>query len=192
MENKLSILHANTTWGSIAVRVADGAVIRCDVPFVLDEAPDSFRFLKSKITAVTDRDRNALMAADAFIRGTLSGKPAKSPRVKIPQGTELQTAVWTYLSRMKAGEYVTYGELARFIGYDRAARAVGQACGANPIPLFIPCHRVLGVGNRAGGFSCGMAWKYLLIQMDSGKSMMELKHSLRAFSRVEENSRRVA
>jgi len=192
MEKETSTLCVNTTWGCISVQVSDGAVSRCDMPFVKEAAPGGFRILKSKITTKSERDRSALMAADSFIRGILSGKPVKSPRVKIPQGTELQIAVWTYLSRMKSREYVTYGQLAQFIGYDRAARAVGQACGANPIPLFIPCHRVLGAGSSAGGFSCGLAWKHLLIEMDAGKSMLELKRSLQARARSSRDSRRAA
>jgi len=179
MTNETASLSVRTTWGSITVNVYKGEINRCDMPFVADDAPGAFRFLSSKITAESARDRTALRAANAFIRGVLNGKKVQSPRVLIPQGTELQKAVWTYLSRMKPREYVTYGQLAKAIGRARAARAVGQACGANPIPLFIPCHRVLGASGSAGGFSCGMAWKHLLIKMDTGKSISEVKQSLR-------------
>jgi O-6-methylguanine DNA methyltransferase len=64
------------------------------------------------------------------------------------------------------GQVWTYGELARHIGHPRAARAVGQACRANPLPLFIPCHRVTGANNTLGGFSCGPAWKVLLLKLE--------------------------
>ena len=70
------------------------------------------------------------------------------------QGTTFQEAVWTALRGVPAGEVVTYGELARRAGYPRAARAVGSAMRANPLPLLIPCHRVVasdGIGGYGGG-----------------------------------------
>lgn len=65
-------------------------------------------------------------------------------------GTRHQLAVWEAMQSIPAGETRTYGELARAIG--SSARAVGGACGANPIPLVVPCHRVVGAGGALGGF----------------------------------------
>ena len=65
-------------------------------------------------------------------------------------GTRHQLAVWEAMQGIPAGETRTYGELAQAIG--SSARAVGGACGANPIPLVVPCHRVVGAGGSLGGF----------------------------------------
>lgn len=65
-------------------------------------------------------------------------------------GTHHRLAAWEAMQRIPAGEVRTYGELARELG--SSARAVGGACGANPIPLIVPCHRVIASGGRIGGF----------------------------------------
>jgi methylated-DNA-[protein]-cysteine S-methyltransferase len=67
----------------------------------------------------------------------------------VPQGTPFQLRVWRALLAIPAGQPTTYGALAKQLG--TAARAVGQACGANPLPILIPCHRVLAA-NGLGGF----------------------------------------
>ena len=70
-------------------------------------------------------------------------------------GTEFQRAVWTEISKIKHGRTMTYGEIAQRIGKPKASRAVGAAVGANPIPLIVPCHRVMGTGGKITGYSGG-------------------------------------
>ena len=70
-----------------------------------------------------------------------------------PTGTGFQRRVWTEMARIPFGVTASYGALARKTG--SVARAVGGACGANPIPIVIPCHRVVGEGGALGGFSGG-------------------------------------
>jgi methylated-DNA-[protein]-cysteine S-methyltransferase len=70
-----------------------------------------------------------------------------------PQGTPFQEGLWGRLSDIPYGQVLTYGALAAAMG--SAARAVGGACGRNPIPIIIPCHRVVAAGGRLGGFSGG-------------------------------------
>lgn len=70
-----------------------------------------------------------------------------------PSGTSFQRRVWTEMARIPFGATASYGALARKTG--SVARAVGGACGANPIPIVIPCHRVVGEGGNLGGFSGG-------------------------------------
>jgi methylated-DNA-[protein]-cysteine S-methyltransferase len=65
--------------------------------------------------------------------------------------------------RIRPGEVRTYGELARAAGRPGAARAVGQVMAKNPLPLVIPCHRVVGAGGRLGGYTGGLAWKEFLL-----------------------------
>jgi methylated-DNA-[protein]-cysteine S-methyltransferase len=69
------------------------------------------------------------------------------------RGTPFQKSVWTMMSAIPFGETATYGGMAMALG--SGPRAVGMACGRNPLPIIVPCHRVLGSGGREGGFSGG-------------------------------------
>jgi len=82
------------------------------------------------------------------------------------QGTEFQRAVWRQLRAIPRGQYRTYGEIADILGKPGAARAVGGACGANPLLLIIPCHRVLAADGRLGGFSSGLDLKRKLLDLE--------------------------
>lgn len=82
------------------------------------------------------------------------------------RGTKFQIAVWEELRTVPYGTTVTYGELARRVGRPRSARAVGQAVGANPVPIVIPCHRVLPIAGGLGGFGPGPDWKQRLLDLE--------------------------
>jgi methylated-DNA-[protein]-cysteine S-methyltransferase len=82
------------------------------------------------------------------------------------RGTPFQLEVWRELMNVGFGRFVTYGELARRVGRPAAARAVGSACGANPVPVIVPCHRVLASGRRLGGFGCGLELKRRLLELE--------------------------
>jgi len=69
-------------------------------------------------------------------------------------------------ARIPYGKITTYGSLAEAVGQPRAARAVGQAVGHNPIPIVIPCHRVLASGGGLGGFGSGLEWKRFLLRLE--------------------------
>lgn len=79
-------------------------------------------------------------------------------------GTAFQRRVWRALRRVPFGATIAYGELARKAGCPGAARAVGQAVGANPIPVVIPCHRVIRSDGGLGGFSAGLGIKRRLLR----------------------------
>jgi methylated-DNA-[protein]-cysteine S-methyltransferase len=81
-----------------------------------------------------------------------------------PQGTPFQRRVWRQLRRIPYGSTISYGELARRVGNPKASRAVGQATGANPIPLIVPCHRVIAADGSLGGYSAGPDRKRWLLR----------------------------
>lgn len=83
-----------------------------------------------------------------------------------PNGTEFQRRVWEQLLQIPYGQTATYGEIAKRIGNPNAARAVGQACNANPIPIFIPCHRVVSSNSRLTGFALGLDVKSALLELE--------------------------
>jgi len=80
-----------------------------------------------------------------------------------PQGTDFQRAVWQRLQEIPYGETISYSELARRVGNPKASRAVGSANGANPIPIVIPCHRVIAADGGLGGFGGGLPMKQTLL-----------------------------
>ena len=100
----------------------------------------------------------------AALRRALRGQaPEAMPPLDLSAGTPFQRNVWEALRKIRASQTMSYGEVARSIGRPKAVRAVGQACGANPIPVLIPCHRVLAAHGGLGGFSGGLHWKTELL-----------------------------
>jgi methylated-DNA-[protein]-cysteine S-methyltransferase len=83
-----------------------------------------------------------------------------------PTGTPFQLTVWNALREIAYGETVSYGELSRRIGRPAAVRAVGAANGQNPIPIVIPCHRVIGIDGRLVGFGGGLEVKQFLLRLE--------------------------
>lgn len=83
------------------------------------------------------------------------------------EGTEFQLLVWRNLRKIPYGETLSYGQLARRIGSPDAARAVGLANGSNPIPIIIPCHRVIGSNGALTGFGGGLPLKKKLLALES-------------------------
>lgn len=82
-------------------------------------------------------------------------------------GTDFQKDVWTALRAVPYGTTVSYGDLARAIGRPKASRAVGAANHANPLPLVVPCHRVIGSGGSLTGFGGGLETKQKLLEMEN-------------------------
>jgi methylated-DNA-[protein]-cysteine S-methyltransferase len=94
----------------------------------------------------------------------LSGQPIENlPPLDLSSGTAFQKSVWDILQSIQPGQTMSYAQIASQIGRPGAARAVGQACGANPVPVLVPCHRVLAANSRIGGFSGGAGWKAKLL-----------------------------
>lgn len=84
------------------------------------------------------------------------------------QGTPFQLSVWQALMTIPYGETVSYGALAERIGRPQASRAVGAANGVNPIPIIVPCHRVIGADKSLTGFGGGLETKRWLLELEAG------------------------
>ncbi|MEW6757857.1 MAG: methylated-DNA--[protein]-cysteine S-methyltransferase [Acidobacteriota bacterium] len=100
-----------------------------------------------------------------FFAGSRSGFDV--PLDPQPPGTEFQARVWEALRRVPAGQVLSYADLAEWAGSPGAARAAGSACGANRIPILIPCHRAVAKGGL-GGFGGGLAVKKQLLRLERG------------------------
>ena len=83
-----------------------------------------------------------------------------------PQGTDFQKRVWRQLETIPFGQVRSYAQVAEAIGAPRAVRAVGAANGANPLPIVVPCHRVIGSGGKLVGYGGGLPLKKLLLELE--------------------------
>jgi O-6-methylguanine DNA methyltransferase len=140
-------IHIRTTWGTIRLTLnADGKAVELALPPLKKAPRKPFAFLEGF---------SDFPALEKTFR----------PSEVLP-GTAFQTAVWRELKKIPRGQTRTYGEIAAAIGRPTAVRAVGAACGANPLPVLIPCHRVVAK-TGIGGFSGGLPWKRLLLELEA-------------------------
>lgn len=153
--------HITTSLGSFQVVYSANGLAALDFPGKIHAAdPD--------VPAPADKDfRTWNQLTTAALLAITAGKPpGKLPPLDLSRGSDFQRAVWQLLLAIPLGHTRTYGELAQDLNKTAGARAVGAACGANPIPVIIPCHRVVAAKGRFGGFSGGLEWKRRLLQIE--------------------------
>ena len=127
-----------------------------------DEGVRQLRFPNQSSGDTRSTDTRARLLAeelDAYLRGDLT---EFSVSVDL-QGTPFQLSVWNALREIPYGVVLSYQALAEAIGRPSAVRAVGAANGANPVPVIVPCHRVIGSNGRLVGFGAGVEWKLRLL-----------------------------
>ena len=107
--------------------------------------------------------RRHLETAMAQLEAYFDGRLQRFDLVLAAQGTSFRQQVWSELVRIPYAATISYGELARRIGNAQASRAVGAANGANPLPIVVPCHRVIGADGRLTGFGGGLPIKQWLL-----------------------------
>lgn len=113
---------------------------------------------------VADMPCAVLQDAAAWLDAYFAGKrPEPAVLALDPKGTPFQRRVWQQLRKIPYGETTTYGELARQLGQPKAAQAIGNAVGRNPLSVIIPCHRVLGTDGTLRGYAGGLAIKEALL-----------------------------
>ena len=112
------------------------------------------------------RDDAALSGTLELLRRYVAGEDVSpaSVSVDISGGTKLQRSVWSKLRQIPRGSAVSYKELAGMVGRPRAARPVGNIVGQNPVPIVLPCHRVIRADGTLGGFGCGVDIKKYLLE----------------------------
>jgi methylated-DNA-[protein]-cysteine S-methyltransferase len=134
---------------------ADGAITALRLPS--SSAAEAERAVRRRVSdAVPGEPPAAIVAVIVEIRRYFEGEAIDFAALPLDLGEQspLFAQVYAHVRALKWGESTTYGAVARAVGGGpEIARSVGQAMGANPVPLIIPCHRVLAAGNRIGGFS---------------------------------------
>lgn len=111
-------------------------------------------------------DQKPLKETIRQLRSYFAGKLESFDLPLAPEGTPFQLEVWRRLCEIPYGETISYGELARRIGNPNASRAVGLANGSNPIPIVIPCHRVIGSNGKLTGYGGGLPIKEKLLALE--------------------------
>ena len=152
-------LRFETPFGPMALE-GEAALTRLWLPGTL---PD--RYGRGEETPLLRAAREALLA---YLAGDL--RAFDLPLA--PAGTDFQREVWRALEAVPYGRTRTYGEIAAAVGRPKAVRAVGQANHVNPLPIFIPCHRVVGKGGALTGYAGGLDLKRALLALESGKECL--------------------
>lgn len=109
-------------------------------------------------------DHPAVTQLTAYFAGELTDFTVP---VEMRGGSEFERAVWAEIAKIPYGEMVTYGAIATALGDPGAARAVGTACNHNPVPIIVPCHRVVGAGGKMVGFGGGLDRKRRLLELEA-------------------------
>ena len=149
--------YLDTRLGRILV-AADGDGIRL-ITFQTEENPG--RPEKGWI-----EDAEALAAASDQLQAYFDGELEEFDLQLAPKGTPFQKRVWRELTRIPYGTTISYLELAERIGNPKAVRACGTANGANPLPIVIPCHRVIGADGSLTGYAGGLEIKEALLTLE--------------------------
>ncbi len=118
--------------------------------------------------APTSGKAKVLAEAEKQLKAYFAGKSSKLNFAVLLEGTEFQKSVWSEIAKVGFGESVSYAQIAKAIGKPLGSRAVGGAVGANPVPLVIGCHRVLGASGKITGYSGGdgLPTKRWLLQLE--------------------------
>ena len=136
------------------------------------EAEEGFAWLERRLAfedVVEGEEVAPLRQATDELRRYFAGEHVQFGCPLDLHGTPFQVAVWEEMFRIPYGETWTYGELARTVGRPQAARAVGAACGANPVAVIVPCHRVVGSNGSLVGYGGGVATKEWLLALEQGQ-----------------------
>jgi methylated-DNA-[protein]-cysteine S-methyltransferase len=124
----------------------------------------------SEIDLQEENTCEVLESCKAQLDDYFSGKSLSFDLPLSPEGTEFQQKVWAELLKIPYGETITYMDMAIRLGDPKCIRAAGTANGKNPIAIIIPCHRVIGAGNKLTGYAGGIWRKKILLEL-------EIKHN---------------
>lgn len=152
----MEFLVFDTPLGQMALAEEEGALTRLFLP------GEGIPRLVSRETPLLSKGRDEILA---YLRGERRSFDLPLD----PMGTPFQQAVWAELRRIPYGETRSYAQVAAGIGKPKAVRAVGQANHHNPLPIFIPCHRVIGASGKLTGYGGGLDLKQKLLELEGAR-----------------------
>jgi methylated-DNA-[protein]-cysteine S-methyltransferase len=157
----MNYCYVDSPVGTLLVAGDDGAIRRIEFPHDGKPAPTEPGWHESNAGLLQE-------AADQLSE-YFSGFRTVFTIPLAPEGTEFQRTVWRHLQDIPYGRTISYGELAKWLGNPKASRAVGAANGCNPIPIMIPCHRVIGANGKLTGFGGGLPIKKALLSIEANR-----------------------
>jgi methylated-DNA-[protein]-cysteine S-methyltransferase len=149
-----------TPFGKVTAGWADAALVKITLgPYVAHEG--EAEVISGPLPAGTESDIEGLLAYFTNEENSL-------PEIEcVPEGTSFQRSVWEATLEVPYGQTASYGQLAERIGQDTtASRAVGMALNQNPLPLIVPCHRIVSATGDLTGFASGLKWKCALLGLE--------------------------
>lgn len=155
----------NTPVGPLVLTSGPDALL--SIQFSDDRDVPQFPDRKNDVAEVARDAAEILKAAAEQLSEYFSGRRREFSLPLRPAGTEFQRAVWQQLELIPYGRTISYGALAAALGNPQASRAVGAANGRNPLPIVIPCHRVIGASGSLTGFGGGLERKKTLLNLES-------------------------
>lgn len=167
--SRLCFQELETPLGTLVVVGSSKGI--CRICFSVQSFTDSFPWFKRHFSCLPERGwqpsfRKAIEQLTAYFKG-------RRRVFDLPldlRGTSFQVKMWRQLLKIPYGSTASYGEVARRMGHPRASRAVGSAAGSNPVPIVVPCHRVIGQDGSLVGFGGGLALKEKLLVSESGEA----------------------
>ena len=167
MHNRLAVAYLDSPLGELGLAAGEHGLMAVSLGQGLEHS------LPALLGGRHDRGRGRHnpfelleQACAQIVEYLLSAREKFELPLDLSSGTEFQRAVWRRLGKQRFGQPTSYAELAEAVGRPGATRAVGNAVGANPLPIVIPCHRVLATGGKLGGFSGGLQRKRQLLKIE--------------------------
>ena len=159
-----NVFYYNTKIGRIGIEENGTAITKLD--FINKD-------MKEEI--IEENETALLKEAIKQLNEYLDGKRSSFDLPLEPKGTEFQKKVWNALKEIPFGETRSYGEIAKIIGNEKAARAVGMANNKNPIAIIVPCHRVIGADGKLVGYAGGLDLKERLLKLESNNDKVVIE-----------------
>jgi methylated-DNA-[protein]-cysteine S-methyltransferase len=150
----MPVYFSTTALGKLGIRETDGNITQ--VYFATEPPP----------VAVEIQETDLIKAAFLQLTAYFNGQLQEFSLPLAPQGTDFMQAVWKALRAVPYGKTASYQDIATAIGNPKAVRAVGQANHRNPLPIFIPCHRIIGSNGKLVGYAGGLPIKQQLLALE--------------------------
>ena len=151
--------------GQIYIASTDSGVRKISIP--KETKKDFFGWLtrhfdEDQVIENKSRNKEVIDQLTRYFNGKLARFTCGTEQV----GTPFQIRVWRELAKTPYGSTSTYKQLARRLGVPNGFRAIGRACATNPLPIIVPCHRIIGSGGDLTGYSCGIKTKEFLLRLE--------------------------